>query len=65
MSNKNLVARKLEDKGFETKVTADGVEISLNRFLWTEEVKTVLNQAFEMNFSVIRQNDNEVLVKVS
>lgn len=61
--NSNIVADRLHDTGFRTKViTSNAVQVGLtNRKVSTMEVKTTLNKLFDEKFDVKSVRD-EVLV---
>lgn len=59
-----LIARELRTRGFDAKVVENGVAVSLNRQISTQEVKDALSLSFEeIEFQVTKINSNEVLVK--
>lgn len=59
-----LIARELKTRGFDAKVVENGVVVSLNRQISTQEVKDALSLSFdEIEFQVSKISKNQVLVQ--
>jgi hypothetical protein len=59
-----LISKSLQDKGFETKVSSNGVQVSLNRPMNQMEIETALEDEFEgIKFQFTRTSKNSYNVK--
>ena len=59
----HLIVQTLRNNGFDVKVYSNDILVSLNRYLYTSEVETALDNAFEgITFNLSRYG-NSVLVK--
>ena len=59
----HLIAAALRNNGFDVKVYLNGILVSLNRYLYTSEVETALDNAFEGVAFNLSRYGNSVLVK--
>ena len=59
----HLIAAALRNNGFDVKVYSNGILVSLNRYLYTSEVETALDNTFESITFNLSRYGNSVLVK--